>query len=121
MLSAVDGTNISNVIFTISNGDTIETSFSHVHSEYALVEVVNNILTSINVPIHEIVYGTGDDITSNDEFVYYGPNYCRQGHPFHSLFADKCFSYDNCGKPCHNHTDTHSHVGKTLILGDKRA
>ena len=32
----VDATNISNVVFSLRNGETIETSFSHYHTQYAL-------------------------------------------------------------------------------------
>jgi hypothetical protein len=34
---AVDATNISSVVFTMLNGDTIRESFGHLHTEYALV------------------------------------------------------------------------------------
>jgi len=67
----VDATNISSVKFILSDDSIITTSFAHVHSEYALQEWTLNIIEDkLSIGEYQIVYGTGDDITSNNEFIY---------------------------------------------------
>jgi hypothetical protein len=62
-LVEIDASNISNVIFTLSNGDTITESFGHVHTNYALKGwVEDNFLTVEDLPashdqIHDLVGG----------------------------------------------------------------
>ena len=58
----IDSENISNVVFLLSNGDTIVKSFDHVHTNYALKNWVED-----NYLLIEDAYGhptyNGDDIT----------------------------------------------------------
>ena len=60
-LTDVNATNISNVIFTLSDASTLAESFSHVHTNYALIGWVEDNYASINHhTTHEI--GGSDEV-----------------------------------------------------------
>ena len=64
-IESIDASNISGVVFTTQDGNTITESFGHHHEEYALS-------TETVIPNTEVVFGNGTGITSDTNLTWDG-------------------------------------------------